>query len=205
MKLLLTALSLCMVILLNAQKKDYIGIAVYNTQNAMPFGKFAGMFKEKFHPGIEALYGRDIFQREKHDWFLELRASYFYHRYVQYGIPVYVNFGYRYKFNKKVFAETSLGVGYMHAIPATEKLKLNNSGDYVNNKGIGRAQATASYSLGVCYTLGQPATKSLAMFATYQQRVQTPFVRSYVPLLPYTTFMIGIRKPFNRSSKKSKK
>src|SRR5512138_2552693 len=108
-QLLLTVLSLFMIILLNAQTKDYIGVALYTTQNAMPFGKFTSMFKEQFHPGIEAIYGRNVSSKKNHDCFLELRLSYFYHRYVQHGIPLYLNFGYRYKFSQKLFAETSIG------------------------------------------------------------------------------------------------
>jgi len=202
---LLTAMSLCIITLLNAQTKDYIGIAVYNTQNAMPFGKFTGMFKEQLHPGVEAIYGRNLSSRKNHDWFLELRLSYFYHRYVQHGVPLYLNFGYRYKLSQKLFAETSIGAGYMHSIPATAKLKLNDNGDYVNNKGIGRAQATVSYSIGLAYTPLPSANKPFTFFMNYQQRILTPFVRSYVPILPYNTFMIGVKKPFDRSSKKSKK
>ena len=201
-------LSLILICLTNrtfSQERKYVGLGIYNTQNAMPFGKFAGMFKEQFHPGIEAIYGRTFSEKKHHDWFIEAKLSYFYHRYVQHGIPLYMNFGYRYKINKHLFAETSLGAGYFHSIPATAKLKLNSDGDYVNNKRIGRAQATASYSLGFGYTPQPSSVKPISLFVCYQQRIQTPFVRSYVPILPYNTFVIGMRKPFDRSSKKSKK
>ena len=204
-QLILTAVALSILLSIHGQSREYVGIAVYNTQNAMPFGKFTGMFKEQFHPGIEAIYGRNLSSKKKHDWFLELRLSYFYHRYVQHGMPLYLNFGYRYKFSQKLFAETSIGAGYMHSIPATAKLKLNDNGDYVNNKGIGRAQATTSYSIGLAYTPSPSASKPFTFFMNYQQRIQTPFVRSYVPILPYNTFMVGVRKPFDRSAKKSKK
>jgi hypothetical protein len=199
-QLLLTAVLSVMITLLTAQTKDYIGLAGYNTQNAMPFGKFVGMFKEQFHPGIEAIYGRNISQKKNHDWFLELRLSYFFHRYVQHAIPVYLDFGYRYKINDKFSAETSIGAGYMHSIPATAKLKLNEEGDYENNKGIGRAQIMATYSLGFGYTLHPKSAKSLTAFVNYQQRVQTPFINSYVPVLPYSSFMIGVRKPITKRS-----
>jgi len=204
-QLLLTIALSGTMMLLTAQTKDYIGIAVYNTQNAMPFGKFTGMFKEQFHPGIEAIYGRTLSEKKSHSWFLEARLSYFYHRYVQHGIPLYMNFGYKYKFNKYFFAETSVGAGYFHSIPATSKLKLDSDGDYVNNKGIGRAQATASYSLGLGYTFQPSSGIPISLFVCYQQRIQTPFVRSYVPILPYNTFMIGMKKPFDRSSSKKTK
>lgn len=189
--LIITALFLS--INISAQKK-YQSIALFNTQTAMPLGKFTGLFGNPFHPGIEAAYGKNFADRKKHQWFMELKAAYFYHRYVQHGIPVYFNFGYRYKINNKFSAETSLGAGYQHSIPATAKLKLNDNGEYVNNKGIGRMQAMATYALGIGYTFKPTTVKPITLFVSYQQRIQMPFVKSYVPLLPYNSFMIGIRK-----------
>jgi hypothetical protein len=199
-QLLLTVVALNAILLLNAQNRNYVAVSVYNTQNAMPFGKFAGLFTDQFHPGVEGIYGKNLSLTKNHEWFLELRLSYFFHRYVQHALPVYVNFGYRYKISNKFSAETSLGAGYMHSIPATAKLKLGENGEYENNKGIGRMQATASFSAGLGYTARPDAAKPLTVFINYQQRVQTPFVRSYVPLLPYNIFMIGVRKPIVKRS-----
>lgn len=127
-----------------AQFKKYKSIALFNTQSAMPFGKGAGMFTENLHPGIEAGWGVNFSAREKHDYFLELKAAYFFHRFVQHGIPLYANIGYRYKFSDRFSASVELGAGYMHSIPATAKLKFNENGEYENNKGIGRMQAIAA-------------------------------------------------------------
>jgi hypothetical protein len=177
----------------SAQKK-YVSLAGFNTQTAMPFGKFAGLFTDQFHPGIEAGYGINMSVKEKHDWFIEFKLACFYHRFVQVGIPLYGDLGYRYKFSTRFAAETAVGVGYMHSVPATAKLKLHDDGVYVNNKGIGRMQAMATFGLGLRYTFNPSAKKPLAMFTTYQQRLQMPFVRSYVPMLPYNSFILGIKK-----------
>lgn len=178
-----------------AQSKKYKSIALFNTQSAMPFGKGAGMFTENLHPGIEAGWGINFSIKEKHDYFWELKASYFFHRFVQHGIPVYANIGYRYKFSGRFSASAELGAGYMHSIPATAKLKLNENGEYENNKGIGRMQAIAAFGIGTGYIINPHAAKPVKLFITYQQRVQMPFVKSYVPLLPYNSFMIGFSKP----------
>lgn len=175
-------------------QEKYFSLSAFNTQTAMPFGKFFGMFTDQFHPGIEAGYGINISVKQKHDWFVDFKIACFYHRFVQTGIPLYADFGYRYKFNDRLFAETSLGAGYMHSIPATAKLKLNDDGVYVNNKGLGRAQAMATFGLGLGYSLNPSAKKPVSIFVTYQQLLQMPFVRSYVPMLPYNSFMIGIKK-----------
>lgn len=178
-----------------AQSKKYKSIALFNTQSAMPFGKLAGMFTENLHPGIEAGLGINFSVKEKHDYFWELKASYFFHRFVQHGIPVYANIGYRYKFSNRLSANAAVGGGYMHSIPATAKLKLNENGEYENNKGVGRMQAIATFGIGTGYIINPQAAKPIRLLITYQQRIQMPFVRSYVPLLPYNSFMIGISKP----------
>jgi len=177
-----------------SSQKRYFSFSAFTTQAAMPFGKFAGLFTDQFHPGIEAGYGINISAKEKHDWFAEFKIACFYHRFVQTGIPIYANLGYRYKFSNRFSAETSLGAGYMHSVPATAKLKLSNDGVYINNKGAGRMQAMATFGLGLGYVIDPSSKKPLSVFTTYQQRIQTPFVKSYVPLLPYNSFMIGIKK-----------
>ena len=178
----------------SAQSQKYFSAAFFTTQNAYPFGKFVGLFKETIHPGIEIGYGKILKPKEKHEWFGEVKMGYFYHRFVQHGLPLYLNFGYRYKFNSRLAAETSIGAGYMHSIPATAKLKLSEEGEYENNKGIGRMQAMATYGIGFSYVLNPAAAKTIRVFTSYQQRLQFPFVKSYVPLLPYNSFIIGLIK-----------
>lgn len=180
-----------------AQSKKYKSIALFNTQSAMPFGKLAGMFTENLHPGIEAGLGVNFSIKKKHDYFWELKASYFFHRFVQHGIPVYANIGYRYKFSGRFSASAEIGGGYMHSVPATAKLKLNENGEYASNKGMGRMQAIATVGIGTGYIINTRVAKPVRLFITYQQRVQMPFVKSYVPLLPYNSFMIGISKPIS--------
>lgn len=172
-------------------KTVYESLGIYNTHSAMPFGKFARLFTGPLHPGIEYGRGYNLSSKEKHDWFLEAKAGYFFHRFVQHGIPVYVNIGYRYKFSPKIFAETSIGAGGLQSIPATGKYKLNENGEYENNKGIGRLQAIATYAIGGSYLLSSSAKKPMRGFLLYQQKLQFPFIKTYVPLLPYNNFMIG--------------
>lgn len=181
-----------------AQPSTYITASVYNTQNAVPFGKFSGLFEGVMHPGIELGYGKDIWQRSKHFWFLEMKLGIFYHRYVQTGIPIYFDFGYNHAIAGGVSINTSIGAGYMHSVPAAEKFKLNSDGEYKNNKGIGRMQATATFGLGLAYRLKSTASGHAVIFTNYQQRIQFPFVKSYVPLLPYNSFMIGMHVPVKK-------
>lgn len=195
MKRIFTLLLLFFFYTLKAQKQDYISISITNNATAYPFAKFIGFVTEPVHPGVEAGLSRTIKVKKKHDWFREFRLGYFYHRFVQHGIPLYANIGYRYKFSSRFSAEAALGGGYLHSIPATAKLKLNSSGEYKNNKGIGRAQGIAGLGISTGYILTPSSKKPLKLFVTYQQRLQMPFVKSYVTFLPYNCFMIGISQP----------
>ena len=185
---------LAFVIANNVNGQKYESIAIYNTQPAMPFGKFAELFTGRLHPGVEYGRGFTLSSKTKHDWFLELKGGYFFHRFVQHGIPAYASAGYRYKFNSRFSAETSIGAGGMLSIPATGKYKLNDNGEYENNKGIGRLQAIATYSIGGSYLVQPSAKKPIRVFVQYQQKLQFPFIKTYVPLLPYNSFMIGITR-----------
>lgn len=104
-----TVVALLSILAATAQQQKYFSAAVFNTQNAMPFGKFGSLFRAPFHPGIELGYGKVMHPRTKHEWFGELKFAYFFHRFVQHGFPLYFNFGYRYKINNRFAAETYWG------------------------------------------------------------------------------------------------
>ena len=193
-KIMLLLAGVCTSFLLVAQEKKYVSASLFTTQNAMPFGKFTGLFSEPLHPGLSAGYGTDFVNRKKSQWFVEINLSLFYHRFVQMGIPVNVKLGYRKIINNKITPEIYLGGGYLHSIPAVAKLKLDGNGEYVKNKHLGRAQADAVFGFSLGYKLNEKSSLPASIIAGYQQMVQFPFVKSYVPLLPYNSFMIGVRK-----------
>ena len=184
-----------------AQKKKYIGLTFFNTQTDIPFGKFAGLFKDALHPGLEFRFGKNISTKKNHDWFREWRLAYFYHRYVQSGIPLYFDMGYRRHFIRHFEAETSIGAGVMRSIPGTQVFNQNDVGEWHALKLKGRWQLIATYEIGIGYTLNPQASRPLQIFSVYQQRIQFPFVNSYIPLLPYNSFMIGVSKTIGNKSK----
>jgi len=73
----------------------------------------------------------------------------------------------------------------------------DKNGDYVNNKAAGRMQAIVTAATGLSYQID----KTFGIFIIYQQRIQFPFVKSYVPLLPYNSLFIGVQKSIRRNHK----
>ena len=98
-------------------------------------------------------------------------------------------------------AQSAIGAGYLHSIPATAKLKLDNNGEYKNDKGIGRAQAMAVLNFSAGYIPHPLGARPLKIFITYQQLLQTPFVKAYVPILPYNILLIGATVPLQSLKK----
>ncbi len=176
------------------QQQTFRGLSFYNSHTAMPFSKFGKLISGTVHPGIE-LSQRKIFSRhKKHDWFWDAKASVFYHRFVQWGIPISAGAGYRYKLLHDLSLDASVSAGYMHSIPTHDKFKLNEEGNYINNNGVGRSQGTINVGFAINYTLNPLSDKKVEIFTAYSQSLQMPFIKSYVPLLPYNQLHVGIRK-----------
>ncbi len=174
-----------------AQKSKRISVAFLNTGTAYPFSQFGKLVSGIEQPGIELGYGFNWKSKDKHDWYQEIKLGYFYHRFVQHAFPLYTSIGYRYKFSQQWSAQLALGAGYLHSIPATAKLKLSADGEYKNNIGIGRAQLMAALNFGVGFILHTSGRRPLKIFTNYQQFFQAPFVKAYVPILPYNSLLIG--------------
>jgi hypothetical protein len=198
MKVFFLSITLFAGTVLTAQENKYASVALVSTQTDYPFGKFAALAGTPRHPGVEFGYGKSLHSTASKEWFIELRLSYFYHRYVQHGIPLTINFGYRHRFGDQFVLESSLGAGYLHSIPAAGKFKLDENGNYRNNKGLGRAQVAASFSLGAGYTVNPSAQKPFTLFTRYEQRIQFPFIKSYVPFLPYNSLYLGVQRPIKK-------
>ena len=180
-----------------AQKKGKeVSLAFTNNHIAYPFASFSKLFSGPFHPGIEAGYHFNWKTKEKHDWWQSFKAGVFHHRFVQTAVPVYTQFGYRYKPFNRLHLQGALGAGYLHSIPGTAVLKQEENGEYEKAKGIGRPQALINLSVGVRYIMKGQLGPSI--FIQYAQQLQTPFINSYVPLLPYNSTAIGFSVPLKK-------
>ena len=173
-------------------KLDHISIAFTTLHTAFPLGSFSALFTKEFHPGFEFATGFNWKTKKKHDWFQTFDVGYSYHRFVQHSLMLYSEIGYRYKFLKTFSAAAKLGVGYLHAIPVGKVFELKEDGTYKKKTNLGRPQAMAGFSLKVSKKI---TASGLALFLEYQQRLQLPFIKSYVPLLPSNMLMAGVKIP----------
>jgi hypothetical protein len=172
------------------QRQRFVHVAVTNQHSAFPFSTFKNLFTKEFNPGVEVGYGFNWKTKPRHDWYQAFKAGYFYHRFVQHAVPLYTQIGYRYKLQQLRFT-AALGAGYLHSVPASAVLELQEDGTYKNAKGIGRGQALILLSTGAEYVLSK-SNRAPTVFLHYRQQLQTPFINSYVPLLPYNGLALGL-------------
>jgi hypothetical protein len=173
-----------------------VSFAITNSHSAYPFSSFSKLFTGPFHPGMEAGYSFNWKTRKKHDWYQSFRIGLFHHRFVQTAIPLYTQVGYRLTRFRRVQINGALGAGYLHSISATTVLKQNNNGEYEEAKSIGRPQALVNLSFGARYSFKEGVAPSV--FVAYTQQLQTPFIKSYVPLLPYNSIALGFSMPLKK-------
>lgn len=182
-----------------SQAQRSYSFSLFNNATQLPMASFSAVWKQPLHPGIAV--GYDFHWKENSPWFQTVKIAFYYHQFVQSAIQVYTDFGYRKAWSKGFFAEASVCLGYLHAIPLTEQARLNQNGNYEIKNGAGRAQIMFGLTPGVGYEFTN-ADRKVAVFINYQIWMQSPFVRDYVPLLPNGAVHIGGRFAIHKKSVK---
>lgn len=182
-------------------KFRYLKVAVSNSHAAKPFGSFLSLYYKDFHPGADIAYESVFRNRKKHQWFIDTHVSYMFHRWVQQNLAVYGNLGYRYKFPSFWSAELSFGGGYQLSIPHSKVFSITETEGLKRKRALGRSQVVANLGLAVSKDLVPNRTR---LFIEYKQQIQTPFIKEYVPVLPYNILLIGVAIPLKGSLTKQK-
>lgn len=170
---------------------------VFNIGSTLPGGGDLLVTSTPVHPGISL--GAEYIWRHNghHSWLQTARLGYFYHEYSEHAVQLYTEVGYRFHFGQvqRFALEARLGGGYLHAISDLQQFELNADGIYAKKEGIGRPQGMVGLGFGPQYTFNIAPTFPLRIFLDYQFFVQTPFVKKYVPILPYTALHVGVGVP----------
>ncbi len=159
-------------------------------QYALPASKFAGLFLAPVHfkgsVGITCQWNKN----ETHQVLQNVSIGFGYHRFIQCIIPISTEIGYRYQSTKKIFFDVFLGDGYLHSIPLNSRYILNQGVYEKTNKG-GKPQGMVNARIGLGYAFKVNTTIEIS----YENLLQTPFIKSYVPILPYNIFNISYSVP----------
>ena len=183
-------------------KSKYLKFSVSNSHTARPFGSFTSLLYRDFHPGAEIGFESTSKNKNRRVWFYEARLGYMFHQWVQHNVALFANVGYRHELLPSWFGEVKLGGGYQHSISNSKVYEISADG-LRKKRNLGRSQAIANFSIALSKKL-LPASDNY-LFLEYRQQVQTPFIKEYVPVLPYNTMLVGVKFPFAPSSSKPKK
>jgi hypothetical protein len=175
--------------LTQAQQTELV-MSVFNNAIAFPFSGKAGVIHKPFHPGVMVGVSRQINKNAHHQLHAGIKSAYFYQQLVQHGIQVYPEIGYRFSSKIGIILESRMGAGYMLSIPDIDQFSLNENGQYQKEKNI-RSSLLVSLSPVAGYDLRKRTKIPALVFMQYQLAFQTPYVKSYVPVLPNSAFHIG--------------
>ena len=197
-----TILIICLVLpfVLKAQswKSNPIAVSIFNNATMLPTASLTATFNQPIHPGLTVANEFGWKETDKHKWFQNAGLSYFYHRYVYQAILLNSQAGYRWKIKKFSF-EGYLQAGYMHAFLLTDRAVLQSDGTYKAKQGFGKPQFIAGAGTGIGYNLGD-AKRIRRVFLNYDIRLQMPFVKSNVTLLPNGALSLGMQFTLGHSA-----
>jgi hypothetical protein len=171
-----------------------------NNHSALPFSRFAKLAYKDFHVSYELGKSFTLKETKKYEWFQTANLGYFKHKFVQSGILLYSENGYERLVRPSLGLNAKLGAGYYHMFTATDIIEQNSNGVYEKKKDFGRPQAIFSFSIGLTKSIIPAVNTAPKLTIDYQIRMQTPFVKSYVPLLPYNVLKIGFIIPIHDKS-----
>jgi len=185
-------------------------VAVYNNATLLPLKSFTAVFNQPLHPGLYLAYEfgwketikSPIFRNinttalggnkvNTGKWFQSVAIGWQYHQFVNHAFTLTTTAGYR-RYIRKFSAEASLHAGYMHVILLTERAVRQMDGSWRISNGAGRPQFIAGAGIGAGYDAGTH-NNIRRVFVNYDFRLQMPFVKSYVPILPNGLLSIGVQ------------
>ncbi|NND32336.1 MAG: hypothetical protein HKN76_07055 [Saprospiraceae bacterium] len=172
----------------NGFAQDAFSVSVFNHAASLPGGTWAGAI----HPGFDLAMITHTKARQKSERSIHWHASYYYHRLVHHS---FLLFG-EYNWQKKIIGNLGFGLaggaGYQHTFEDHEIFSLNKSGKYERSAKAGKAHAHISLAAKIQYPLGK---RRFEPFLQYRLRLITPFVKTYVPVLPAESYHVGISFP----------
>lgn len=178
-----------------------VELSLFNNGTFMPGKGTLGIWSPTLHPGLSAGTRFYYKQKDRSELFQTAKLGYFYHRHAQYGVQLYTELGYRYKFKPGWYVEPRLGVGYLLSIPAIQVFEFKE-GAYQKQAFKGRHQFMGGLAVYAGYSFQQNNKLPLDLFLGYQFWIQSPFVNKYVPVLPNNSVHLGGIYYFKKATNK---
>lgn len=201
--LVLSILFQLFTLLMTAQNYQ-LGAAVSNNVTSWPVIGYPELFYSQLHPGLDIIFEKQINKKTKNQFWAEANLGGFYHRFFQTAVKLNAAIHYRYFFNPRVFTDVGIGGGYLHSFYHYEVFKLNSDGNYVKETGIkGRPQFVMGVCLGAGFGLKKSDPTLWRLLIQFRSNAQGIFSGSFVPVVPYNAFLVGVTHRLEICKKKN--
>lgn len=171
-------------------RREIVG-SIFNNAIAMPFSGKAGVIHSPFHPGISMGIADRLNKHNVHQLSIAYKFAYLFQQRVQHVFHLYPELRYKLHLRAGLALQANLGAGYMHSFSDLQQFKLNTNGEYQRTGRGGRPALLSSFTLGAGYDFQENVNGPASVFIYYQLWFQSPFVNSYVPVLPNNALHLG--------------
>lgn len=190
-------------------KSKPFSVSIFNNATLLPPASLTAVFNQPTHLGVAVNYefgwketirtplfqnvntyslgGNKVYTGK---WFQNIGLAWYNHQYVNHAFVLTTQAGYR-LYVKKFTAELSLHAGAMGAFLHTEKF---TRADGMWHKSIdpARLYLVGGAGIGIGYDAGYHFNMR-RLFINYDFRLQMPFVKNYVPILPNGILSLGMQ------------
>ena len=99
-----------------------------------------------------------------------------------------------------IFFNADIGLGYQLSLNPVYMYELDDNGEYVQDKFVGRSSLVIPVSAKLGYKF-QKMKFPVSLFVKYKWIVQTPYIDDVVPIVPHGTLHFGLGIGLNSISK----
>jgi hypothetical protein len=188
----------------NAQ--NYVGIKVGQNATSFPVLGLGTAFRAPIHTGIGVLYSSRLNKGTKHQFSNEMSIGVVYHRLFQTAIQLYDMAIYRNCISPRWSVNAGIGGGYQHSFYHYTVFRPGNNGEYEQvSSWKGRPQYCILLNLGAGMNFPRKDPERFRITAEVRTFVHGTFAKSYVPVVPYNGFQLGLMVNTKNFSAKTKK
>jgi hypothetical protein len=172
------------------EQKFPVSASLINHTWAFPFQQ---VFRIKpFYPGGVAGTEYVYKENKRSRLFQTLNLGFFLNKTTGSAVFLASDFGYRYTTKFGVFADVSLGLGYLHAFYPRKIYRQNEQNEYVKVHDIGKPVVMVSTSFSLGYDCSKKTSLPLSPFIKYQWFAQYPYFE-LIPIRPNGILHLGLR------------
>ena len=169
-----------------------------NQVTSFPLLGFGRVFSAAYHPGAGIEYQQRLTKKERNQWWFIGSFSGFHHSFFQTAFLINSGISYKYKLTELSTFFTGVDGGYLHSFYKYDRFRLQSDGTYEKASIINsRAQFNIGLHIGYAQDIKPKDPGRFFLFVKLKTFTQGLFAGSYIPIVPYNSFSIGLITSLN--------